>query len=29
MDLHDTTFLVWTSSGLAMELYPSSPKAQK
>ncbi len=29
MDLHDTTFFVWTSHGLAMELHPSSLEAQK
>ncbi len=28
-DLRDTTFLVWTSYGLAMELHPSNPEAQK
>ncbi len=29
MDLHDTTFVVWTSHGLAMELHLSNPEAQK
>jgi hypothetical protein len=28
-DLHDTTFLVWTSRGLAMELHPSNLEAHK
>ncbi len=29
VDLHDTTFVVWTSHGLAMELHLSNPEAQK
>jgi len=29
MDLHHTTFLVWTSHGLVMELHPNNPKAHK
>ncbi len=29
MDLHDTTFVVWTSDGLAMELHLSNPEAHK
>jgi hypothetical protein len=29
MDLHDTTFLVWTSHGLVMELHPNNLETQK